>query len=161
MEIKEKRLREDLSKNKNLLADDYKDFLIENCTTDADLDTDFKDEDIENLKQFVEEYDLKNYIKKTKEQRAKRKQEIKEEREKKEKEALKEMSYLIGIYNKKDWLKVAGVRTKGYFRKITITYADQEEKNFLLIKIQYEVLLKELELKEISLIENNVRRLVN
>ena len=63
MEKNEKQLREDLEKNLNGLKDKYISFLAENCTDDVDLNTDFKEEDIENLRQFIKDENLTNEYK--------------------------------------------------------------------------------------------------
>lgn len=50
------KLRDNLIKNKKGIADDYASWLASNCSDDADLDTDFEQEDFENLIQFGKDW---------------------------------------------------------------------------------------------------------
>jgi hypothetical protein len=51
-------LRQKLIKNEKNIQEDYKIFLINNCTDDADLETDFEIEDWENLRTFWIEFNI-------------------------------------------------------------------------------------------------------
>jgi len=81
------------------------------------------------------------------------KEQIKEEKEQAEAKAFKSIEYIRDIFNHKDFIKVVGKRFKGYFREVKFIY-ENDIKTFLLRKLEYKVLCKELKLNDITLIQN-------